>query len=74
MTTMISKLAFPDMRRSPHFFQPVSALPETGKPMMEKWLGSPNKNIRWVMNENLKKNRLVRMDANWVKGCIKILR
>ena len=42
--------------------------------MMEKWLGSPNKNIRWVMNENLKKNRLVRMDANWVKGCIKILR
>jgi hypothetical protein len=46
----------------------VAALPETGKPMMEKWLGSPGKDIRWMMKENLKKNRLVRMDANWVNA------
>jgi hypothetical protein len=47
----------------------VAALPEIGKPMMEKWLVNPGKDIRWMMNENLKKNRLVRMDANWVNAC-----
>ena len=34
---------------------------------MEKWLTSSDKDIRWIMKENLKKNRLVRMDADWVK-------
>jgi hypothetical protein len=48
----------------------VASLPERGKPMMEKWLKSENKDVRWVMKENLKKNRLIRMDANWVKACI----
>ena len=33
---------------------------------MEKWLVSPDPDIRWIMRENLKKNRLVRMDAAWV--------
>ena len=47
----------------------VAALPETGKPMMEKWLDSPDTDIRWMIKENLKKNRLVKMDANWVKAC-----
>jgi hypothetical protein len=47
----------------------VVALPETGKPMLEKWLNSQNKNIRWMIKENLKKNRLIRMDANWVRAC-----
>ena len=48
----------------------VAALPDAGKPMMEKWLDSQNKDIRWMMKENLKKNRLVKMDANWVKTCL----
>jgi hypothetical protein len=47
----------------------VAAWPEAGKPMMEKWLNSENKDVRWVIKENLKKNRLIRMDANWVKTC-----
>jgi len=47
----------------------VAALPEAGKPMMEKWLESPSKDVRWMMKENLKKNRLLKMDANWVKTC-----
>lgn len=47
----------------------VAALPEAGKPIMEKWLRSPDNDIRWVMKENLKKNRLIKMDANWVKAC-----
>jgi len=44
----------------------VCALPETGKPLMERWLGNDDKDIRWIMKENLKKNRLERMDAAWV--------
>jgi hypothetical protein len=44
----------------------VAARPDAGKPLMEKWLASPNPDIRWIMRENLKKNRLVRMDAAWV--------
>lgn len=48
----------------------VAALPEKGKPMLENWLNSQNKDVRWTMRENLKKNRLIRMDANWVKACI----
>ena len=51
----------------------VVALPEFGKPLMEKWLNSPDKNIRWVMKENLKKNRLVKMDADWVESSLKKL-
>lgn len=51
----------------------VAALPEVGKPMMEKWLSCDDKDIRWIMKENLKKNRLVRMDADWVKNCMKKL-
>jgi hypothetical protein len=51
----------------------VAALPGVGKPMMERWLESNDKDIRWVMKENLKKNRLIKMDAAWVKRCMKKL-
>ena len=47
----------------------VAALPETGKPLMEKWLNSPSKDVVWVIKENLKKNRLMKIDANWVRTC-----
>lgn len=52
----------------------VAALPEAGKPMMEMWLNSPNTDIHWIMKENLKKNRLLKMDASWVRKCISQLR
>ena len=45
----------------------VAALPAEGKPVMEKWLVSRDKDIRWIMKENLKKKRLARMDATWVE-------
>jgi hypothetical protein len=51
----------------------VAALPEVGKPIMEKWLVSPDKDIYWIMKENLKKKRLVKMDADWVQACIRRL-
>ena len=44
----------------------TAALPEIGKPLMERWLDSPDPDIRWIMRENPKKNRLIRMDAEWV--------
>src|SRR5699024_8439441 len=51
----------------------VAALPEAGKPMLETWLESQDKDVRWVMKENLRKNRLTRLDAKWVKACNRIL-
>jgi hypothetical protein len=47
----------------------VAASPEAGKPIMEKWLSSADNDIRWMMKENLKKKRLIKMDADWVKAC-----
>lgn len=45
----------------------VVALPEEGKSLMEKWLVKSDKDVQWIMKENLKKARLARMDAEWVK-------
>jgi len=45
----------------------VVALPEDGKRLMQKWLMNPDKDAQWIMQENLKKARLERMDALWVK-------
>ena len=46
----------------------ASSLPAEGKATMEKWLPSTNPDVRWVMKENLKKNRLLRMDARWTEN------
>jgi hypothetical protein len=45
----------------------VVACPEVGKPMIERWLSVQDPDIRWIMKENLKKNRLARLDAAWVE-------
>ena len=47
----------------------VAALPKAGKPLMEKWLRSKSPDVRWLMKQNLTKNRLIRMDAAWVRAC-----
>jgi hypothetical protein len=44
----------------------VAALPDAGKPLMEKWLANADRDICWIMRENLKKNRLKKLDAAWV--------
>ena len=44
----------------------VAALPAIGKSYMETWFGHADKDIRWIMKENLKKKRLERVDPNWV--------
>ena len=45
----------------------VAALLAEGKPAMEKWLGSDDKDVIWIMRENLKRNRLLQMDARWTE-------
>jgi hypothetical protein len=45
----------------------VVALPEEGKALMEKWLAVSNTDTQWIMQENLKKNRLIRIDPEWVQ-------
>lgn len=45
----------------------VAALPDEGKALMEKWIGTADRDIQWVLRENLKKTRLTRLDSEWVK-------
>ncbi|NMC78963.1 MAG: hypothetical protein GYA59_06355 [Chloroflexi bacterium] len=49
------------------------ASPQAGKRLLEKWLATPDKDIRWILKENLKKQRLIRMDPAWVESCLKSL-
>ncbi len=51
----------------------VAALPSIGQPLMEKWLASPDKDVRWIMKENLKKKRLARLDPAWVERAKSLL-
>jgi hypothetical protein len=47
----------------------VVALPAEGKERFAAWVKSPDRDIHWIVSENLKKNRLIRMDAAWVETC-----
>jgi hypothetical protein len=51
----------------------VAALPEAGKPLMERWLTSEDRDVRWIMRQNLQKQRLIRIDADWVAACLERL-
>ena len=46
----------------------VAAQPDIGKARMEKWIDVEDKDVRWIMKQNLKKKRLVRMDEEWVEA------
>jgi hypothetical protein len=45
----------------------VAANPAAGMSLMEHWFSTADKDIRWIMRENLKKKRLERMNAGWVQ-------
>jgi hypothetical protein len=45
----------------------VAAFPEDGRPRMERWIGSPDRDVQWVMKQNLRKNRMTRLDPKWVE-------
>ena len=44
----------------------VVALPQVGRELMAKWFPCEDRDVRWVMKENLRKARLARMDGAWV--------
>lgn len=44
----------------------IVAFPEEGKPLFERLLASDDRDVRWIVRENLRKRRLVRSDADWV--------
>ncbi|MFN8620197.1 MAG: hypothetical protein U0869_05560 [Chloroflexota bacterium] len=44
----------------------AAALPARGLPALERWAGSPDPDLRWIVRENLGKDRLRRTDAAWV--------
>ncbi|MDF2892567.1 MAG: hypothetical protein K0R80_2934 [Clostridia bacterium] len=48
----------------------IVAAPEEGKILFERWLDSEDKDIKWIVKENLNKNRLIKMDKDWVTRCI----
>jgi len=47
----------------------VAASPDVGMSMIEQWLSTKDKDIRWIMREDLKKKRLERINAAWVQNC-----
>lgn len=47
----------------------IVALPEAGKPLFERWLDSEDRDVHWIVKQNLSKARLSRMDADWVARC-----
>jgi hypothetical protein len=49
------------------------AYPKRGKELMEKWVKNRDKDIAWVMKQNLKKKRLEKMDEEWVSSQLKRL-
>jgi hypothetical protein len=51
----------------------AAAQPDPGKVRMEHWIGSPDRDMRWIMKQNLKKKRLMRMDEGWVNSQLKRL-
>jgi hypothetical protein len=44
----------------------VAAAPDAGRPLMERWLRSEDRDVRWVMKQNLAKKRLAEAGEGWV--------
>jgi hypothetical protein len=44
----------------------IVALPEEGKRLLQNWSQSPDPDVRWLVRENLRKNRLLKLDPEWV--------
>jgi hypothetical protein len=48
----------------------VVAFADEGKRFFENLAGNSNRHIRWIIKENLKKNRLSVMDRKWVESFV----
>lgn len=47
--------------------------PDEGEKIFEKWISSNDKDIKWIIKENLKKDRLNRMDKEWTQSLNKFI-
>ena len=47
----------------------IVSTPKNGKDYFEKLFRLSGKHVNWIIRENLKKNRLIKMDSEWVKKC-----
>ncbi len=45
----------------------IVGYPDEGKQIFEKWISCTDKDIKWIIKENLKKQRLKKMDQNWTE-------
>lgn len=48
----------------------VVAFPEEGQKRFEALFVLPGRHVRWILKENLGKNRLARMDRAWAASCV----
>ena len=48
----------------------IAAGPALGRRRLEPWIPDPDPDVRWVVRENLRKKRLVRVDAAWVEASL----
>lgn len=46
----------------------VASDPIAGPARMERWIDVDDKDVRWVMQSNLRKRRLARIDTSWAVG------
>jgi hypothetical protein len=44
----------------------LAAAPDRGRTLMERWIGSDDPDVRWVMQQNLAKRRIAVAGAEWV--------
>ncbi len=51
----------------------VAAQPSIGKTRMAKWIEVHQPDIRWIMKQNLRKKRLLKMDEAWVRSQMEAL-
>jgi hypothetical protein len=51
----------------------IVSAPERGKVLFEKWAAFNHPDIQWIIKENLKKNRLIKLDAAWVEKMGKLV-
>ena len=51
----------------------IAACPDAGKPVFEKLADLKDPDILWIIKENLKKNRLAKMDKQWVENLMNLV-
>jgi hypothetical protein len=49
----------------------IVAFPERGKTLFEEFIPAKEKDLKKILNENFKKNRLLKMDKPWVESIVK---